>query len=112
MTYPSNLKDYAAKLLYGVIVYQVRYSTFNNGNVDFIEDENEKWEFDTLDEAITIYKKTIEKKEHNWVAITKTLKISEDDFKELFPHHSYPDYIILDDYEYELPDETEDETDE
>jgi hypothetical protein len=103
MTYPSNLEK----------VYQVRYSTFNNGNVDFIEDENEKWEFDTLDEAIEIYLNTIEKKEHEWVAITKTLKISEDEFNELYPNHHYPDYIILDDYEYELPDETdeEDETD-
>jgi len=99
MTYPSNLKK----------VYQVRYSTYRYGNIDFIEDENGKWEFDTLDKAIKIYKKTIEKKEHEWVAITKTLKMSEDDFNELYPNHHYPDYKILDDYVYELPDETDEE---
>ena len=54
MTYPSNLEK----------VYQVRYLTIY-GDIDFMEDMNGKWEFDTLEEAITIYKKTIEKKSTN-----------------------------------------------
>ena len=102
MTYPSNLER----------VYQVRYSTFNNGNVDFIEDENGKWEFETLQEAKAIYLKTIKSKEHEWVAITQTLKISEDEFNELYPNNYYPDYKILDEYVYELPDETDEEDEE
>lgn len=99
MTYPSNLEK----------VYQVRYLTIY-GDIDFMEDMNGKWEFDTLEEAITIYKKTIEKKKHEWVAITKTLKISEDEFKELYPNHQYPDYTIFDETIYE--GETDDEDNE
>lgn len=104
MTYPSNLER----------VYQVRYSTYNNGNVDFIEDENGKWEFETLQEAKAIYLKTIKSKEHEWVAITKTLKISEDDFNELYPDDYYPDYLILDETlcGCDTDNETDDETDE
>lgn len=98
MTYPSNLEK----------VYQVRYSTYRYGNIDFIEDRNGKWEFDTLEEATEIYLNTIEKKEHEWVAITKTLKISEDEFKELYPNYHYPDYKILDETIYEGETDEED----
>jgi len=91
MTYPSNLET----------VYQVRYSTFNNGNVDFIEDANKKWEFESLDEATAIYKKTVESKDHEWVALTKTLKMSEDDFNELYPEEYYPDYEVVDEHQWD-----------
>ena len=87
MTYPANLET----------VYQIRYSTFNNGNVDFIEDQNGKWEFESLDEATAIYKKTVESKEHDWVALTQTLK---DD---------YSDYEIVEDYSWDEDGETDEE---
>lgn len=87
MTYPHNLET----------VYQIRYSTYNNWNVDFIEDARGKWEFETLQEAVAIYKKTVKSKEHEWVAITKSLKMSQDDFNELYPEDIYPDYQIIKD---------------
>jgi len=76
-------------------VYHVRYSTYNNWNVDFIEDETGKWEFANRQEAIALYEKTVESKEHEWVALTKTLKMDEDEFKELYPDDYYPDLFTV-----------------
>jgi len=103
MTYPTNLEK----------VYHVRYSTYDNGNIDFIEDDNGKWEFETLKEANALYNKTVESKEHDWVAITRTLKLSEDEFNELYPDDIYPDLLTIDEYSWDDTDEeSDDEEDE
>lgn len=103
MTYPTNLEK----------VYHVRYSTYDNWNIDFIEDENGKWEFETLKEANALYNKTVESKEHDWVALTRTLKLSEDEFNELYPDDIYPDLLTIDEYSWdETDEESDDEEDE
>lgn len=91
-------------------VYHVRYSTYNNGNVDFIADDTGKWEFDNVRESFIVYRKTVEKKEHEWVALTRTLKISEDEFKELYPDEIYPDLLTIEECLCDV-DETDNEED-
>jgi hypothetical protein len=85
MTYPSDLEK----------IYYVKYSTYNDSEEEYMEDGNGKWEFDTLEEANHIYLKTVENKEHEWVALIQSLKIDEIEFDAIYPEAIYPDYIVM-----------------